>query len=89
MGHVSVCGMCNAECYSINCCGSLLVQYLEGESLSHVCVVLQFQLLPSALFKSSSDFIPLGKNLISGHSEHHIYVQTEQDLGVSSVWCVP
>uniref|UniRef100_A0A3Q4HW80 Muskelin 1, intracellular mediator containing kelch motifs n=1 Tax=Neolamprologus brichardi TaxID=32507 RepID=A0A3Q4HW80_NEOBR len=29
--------------------------------------VLQFQLLPSALFKSSSDFIPLGKNLFSVH----------------------
>lgn len=26
-----------------------------------LCSLFQFQLLPSALFKSSSDFIPLGK----------------------------
>lgn len=30
-----------------------------------VCVAFQFQLLPTALFKSSSDFIPLGKTLIT------------------------
>ena len=34
--------------------------------MMHVLLcVSQFQLLPSALFKSSSDFIPLGKGLLS------------------------
>ena len=49
---------------SFVCCGCVFVQYcLNVQSDSDVGVLLQFQLLPSALFKSGSDFIPLGKNL--------------------------
>lgn len=48
---------------------------LNKQSVSDVCVVLQFQLLPSALFKSSSDFIPLGKNLICVHVKQPTYVR--------------
>lgn len=42
----------------------LLWLFVHHRLTSDVCSVLQFQLLPSALFKSSSEFIPLGKTLI-------------------------
>lgn len=39
-----------------------------GANSSPFCPLFQFQLLPSALFKSSSDFIPLGKTPSSSSS---------------------
>lgn len=90
--HVSVCWTCDQKMYSSlismlraaaaasSAVAVCLFSTSLCESISDVCVVLQFQLLPSALFKSSSDFIPLGKSLVSVHTEHHVYVQIEQDL---------